>query len=226
MYAPKATVTKNFDKLSRKFCKNVEYFVVFSSTVGCYGGELQSNYGYANVVADKLCEKRVEMGFHALTLRLGVVSDVGYVADKLFKGRDVSPDFNQFCKPQSITSVLETLEQVLLLGKRTISCFVPHRISTDEGGKGASLVDRVLKIMGAGGEKIHDEAVKLKELGIDSLSSSMIRQILQRDYKTKKNVSEISNLSVRDIMEIENEHRTSESIFGCTSHENREDSLK
>ena len=50
-----------------------------------------------------------------------------------------------------------------------------------------------------------DLSVKLKDLGIDSLSSSMIRQILQREYKVSRNVAKVEDLTLFDIIVVENE---------------------
>ena len=206
VHSPKAAITKTLDRLTRKHCKNVEYFVVFSSIVGRFGMEFQSNYGYANVVADRICERRAKRGHHALAFQIGVVSDVGYVADKLFKGKLISPDFNPCSKPQTISSVLNTLEKALLLDLTVCSSVIPYLASFGKSRTKVSLLHRVLKIMGLEGQEIQfDTSVKLKTLGLDSLSSSMIRQIIQREYKTAKNIRNVSELSLSDLVAIESE---------------------
>ena len=61
---PKVQGTINLDKASRELCKeSLEWFVVFSSVVSGRGNLGQTNYGFANSVMERICEKRKAEGF-------------------------------------------------------------------------------------------------------------------------------------------------------------------
>lgn len=61
---PKIQGTINLDQATRELCKDsLDWFVVFSS-VSCGRGNLgQTNYGFANSVMERICEKRKTDGF-------------------------------------------------------------------------------------------------------------------------------------------------------------------
>ena len=204
VYAAKAVVTENLDKISRRTCKCVEHFVVFSSVIGTYGHELQSDYGYANVRSDRICEARAKMGYHALALQLGVIADVGYVADKVFHGREVAVGYNQYYKPQKFACVLETLEQLLFLRKPVCSSFIPNVTAAEEVKTKVSLLQRVLEIISTDVPASDlDLSVKLKDFGLDSLSAALIRQILQREYNMSQSIGNIGDISLSDLMQLD-----------------------
>ena len=179
--------------------------------------EYQSNYGYANVEVDRICEKRAKLGYHALAMQLGVVSQVGYVAETLFKGKAVAADFNRCYAPQTIGSVLETLELLVLSGRPTCSTYIPRLTDVGKAQARSSLVQRVLSIMGVH-ERIGqlDPSTKLKDLGLDSLSTSMVRQILHKEYNRLRKSGKTGDLSISDLMEIDRENgfNTSDIING------------
>ncbi|KAK5638957.1 hypothetical protein RI129_013252 [Pyrocoelia pectoralis] len=73
---PKATITHNLDKLSRKLCPSLKCFVVFSS-ISCGRGNMeQTNYGMGNSIAERICEKRKKEGFPGLAIQWGIIGDV------------------------------------------------------------------------------------------------------------------------------------------------------
>lgn len=76
---PKATATAILDELSRTMCPNLKHFVVFSSITCGYGNAGQSNYGYANSVMERICEKRRHEGLPGLAIEWAGVADVGYL---------------------------------------------------------------------------------------------------------------------------------------------------
>ncbi|KAK8777047.1 hypothetical protein V5799_029608, partial [Amblyomma americanum] len=59
---PKCDGTQHLDELSRKLCPELEHFVVFSSVTCGRGNAGQTNYGYANSVMERICERRVADG--------------------------------------------------------------------------------------------------------------------------------------------------------------------
>ncbi|KAK5638956.1 hypothetical protein RI129_013251 [Pyrocoelia pectoralis] len=73
---PKATITHNLDKLSRKLCPSLKYFVVFSSLSCGRGNVGQTNYGMGNSIAERICEKRKKEGFPGLAIQWAIIGDV------------------------------------------------------------------------------------------------------------------------------------------------------
>jgi fatty acid synthase len=71
----------NFDKLTRDLYPDIDYFVCFSSVACGLGNGGQSNYGYANSVIERICEKRRSDGLHGLAIQYGPIGDVGLMAD-------------------------------------------------------------------------------------------------------------------------------------------------
>lgn len=54
----------------------IRYFVVFSS-LSCGRGIIgQTNYGMANSIMERICEKRKKDGYPALAIQWGAVGDV------------------------------------------------------------------------------------------------------------------------------------------------------
>ena len=106
-------------------------------------------------------------------------------------------------KPQTITSVLETLlELLLLVGKTACSTFIPHLKEIAEKDEG--LLQRVLHTMRLNERTADlDLSTHLKDLGLDLLTSSIIRQILYREYNVTKNKAQLGTLNLSDLLEIE-----------------------
>lgn len=75
--SPKAKATLLLDHISRKVCPSLEYFVIFSSVSSGFGNTGQTNYGLANSICERICERRRACGFPALVIQWGAVDDVG-----------------------------------------------------------------------------------------------------------------------------------------------------
>ena len=71
MCAPKVNGTINLDIVTRELCaKTLDWFVAFSSISSGRGNAGQSNYGYANSVMERVCEKRNKDGLPGITSRM------------------------------------------------------------------------------------------------------------------------------------------------------------
>jgi hypothetical protein len=60
----------------------LDFFVLLSSAAGIVGTLFQSNYAAGNTYQDALATYRVKSGEKALSLDLGIISDVGHVAEE------------------------------------------------------------------------------------------------------------------------------------------------
>lgn len=56
--------------------KCYRYFVVFSSGSCGRGNAGQTNYGVANSIMERICEKRKREGYPALAIQWGAIGDV------------------------------------------------------------------------------------------------------------------------------------------------------
>lgn len=66
--------------------KDIEFFVVLSSFAGTFGNRGQSNYAAGCAYQDAIAHYRRSMGLHAVTLDLGLMRDVGVLAEKGITG--------------------------------------------------------------------------------------------------------------------------------------------
>ena len=62
-------------------CPDLEHFVVFSSVICGHGNFNQTNYGFANSVMERICERRRDDGLPALAVQWGAIGEVGVVAE-------------------------------------------------------------------------------------------------------------------------------------------------
>jgi acyl carrier protein len=76
---PKVTASRNLvDTLGR----NLDFFILLSSTVGITGGPEQANYAAGNTFQDALARHLASQGVHAVSLDLPIVRGVGYVEER------------------------------------------------------------------------------------------------------------------------------------------------
>jgi fatty acid synthase len=112
----------NLDKLTRNSCPDLDYFVVFSSTICGKGFAGHTNYGYANSVCERICEMRRRDGLHGLAIQWGSIGDVGVLADNdnIDKMLDIVK--------QRINSCLEVFDKFLQFPDSIISSTVSKKI--------------------------------------------------------------------------------------------------
>lgn len=87
--APKVNGTMN---LHKHLGSDVDFFIMLSSLVGVTGNASQANYAAGNTFQDALAHNRTQCGKPAVSLALGAVVDVGYVAtaDRAIADRTVA----------------------------------------------------------------------------------------------------------------------------------------
>lgn len=78
---------------------------MFSSAASGYGNVAQSNYGYANSICERICERRRKIGLPALCIQWGPVSDVGIVTRMSANIEKTCKDYN--CTKEKATRVFQ-----------------------------------------------------------------------------------------------------------------------
>ncbi|KAL3221900.1 hypothetical protein MRX96_029108 [Rhipicephalus microplus] len=195
---PKVLGTECLDNVSRKECPELDHFVVFSS-MSCGRGQTgQTNYGFANSVMERLCERRVADGLPGLAIQWGPIGDVGVVHE------NVGVDWEYFgLLPQPISSCIEVMDYFLSQKQPVVSCFVKSSPSSIQNSKDRrDLVQSVVHILGIRDKSKLSPTITLGELGIDSLMSVELSQILERDYDMTVPFQDIRQLTVGQLKEI------------------------
>lgn len=187
------------DEASRKLCPDLHLWVAFSSVACGKGNAGQTNYGWANSVCERVVESRVRAGLPGVAIQWGGVGDVGVLADTL---GDVEVAGT---KPQSVRSVLECLD-VLLLGSSSVVasvCLATKKSGADGGQKGASLVKSVANILGVKDVSKAPMDVTLADLGLDSLMSVEVKQTLEREADIVLSAAQVRELTLRILQDMD-----------------------
>ena len=76
---PKVQGTANLDKF---LPKDLDFFIILSSFSGIFGNRGQSNYAAGCAFQDAIAQKRRNMGLKAVSIDLGIMRDVGVLAEQ------------------------------------------------------------------------------------------------------------------------------------------------
>ncbi len=146
---PKVSGTLNLDTVSHQICGgSLDWFVVFSSVRSGRGIDPgQANYGFANSVMERLCERRHHDGLPGLAIQWGAIGDVGIILETMGDNETVVGG----TLPQRIQSCLSVLDTFLNQSHPVMSSFVlaekKSKSSSDQSSK-ESLVESVAHILG------------------------------------------------------------------------------
>ncbi|XP_067204753.1 fatty acid synthase-like [Linepithema humile] len=189
-FKAKAWATKNLDHL-RKICPQLCHFVVFC-LVSC--GRVnagQTNYGMANSIVKRICERRVQEGLHGLAVQWGAVGDVGLVADMQDNDKEMVIGGTL---QQKITSCIAKLEDFLLQKQPIVASMVvaEKRLNTFDA---FSIVETVANIMNLKDMSTVAHHIPLSELGMDSMMAVEIKQTLEREYEIFLTAQDIRDLN-------------------------------
>ncbi|XP_077259705.1 LOW QUALITY PROTEIN: fatty acid synthase-like, partial [Temnothorax americanus] len=190
-FKSKAWMTKKMDELSRKICLQLRHFVVFSSVSCGRGNAGQTNYGMANSVMERICEKRMEEGLHGLAIQWGAVGDVGLVADRQEENKELVIGGTL---QQRISSCLETLEVFLLQDRPVVSSMVVAEKSANISGS-INIYETIIHIMGLKNVHTIAQNISLAEVGMDSMMAVEIKQTLEREFDVFLTAQDIRNLT-------------------------------
>ncbi|XP_070380712.1 fatty acid synthase-like [Dermacentor albipictus] len=195
---PKVLVTQSLDDVSRKQCPFLDHFVVFSSLTSGRGNAGQANYGYANSVTERICERRVLDRLPGLAIQWGAIGDVGVVHDNMGADATVSGTM-----PQPIRSCMAVMDVFLSQRNPVVSSFVKSSLSSmAESKEKPDLVQTMGHILGIKDSFLLNPNISLGELGIDSLMSVEVRQLLERGYDLSLSMQEIRQLTICKLREI------------------------
>ncbi|CAN9508637.1 unnamed protein product [Ophioblennius macclurei] len=197
---PKGEGLINLDRVTRRLCPDLRYFVAFSSVSCGRGNAGQSNYGYANSAMERVCERRHRDKLPALAVQWGAIGDVGVVSETM-GGNDAVIGGTL---PQRIASCLETLD-FFLCGRRpvTSSLVLAERteVQKDAGGS-RDLVAAVAHILGVRDVSSLNADSSLADLGLDSLMGVEVRQTLERDYDIVMAMRDVRQLTINKLRQL------------------------
>ncbi|XP_042150461.1 fatty acid synthase-like [Ixodes scapularis] len=194
----KVAGTLHLDAASRELCPQLDHFVAFSSVSCGRGNKGQTNYGYANSVMERVCERRVADGLPGLAIQWGAIGDVGVLRETM--GADVVVGGTV---PQRIGSCLTVLDRFLRQGHPVVSSLVKADLFSGAKTKDKhDLVQTVAHIFGVKDPSSLNPSLTLGELGMDSLMGVEVMQTIERDYDLNLSMQEIRQLSIGQLKEI------------------------
>ncbi|XP_077526185.1 fatty acid synthase-like isoform X2 [Haemaphysalis longicornis] len=198
VYKPKVMVTQNLDELTRDLCPDLDHFVVFSSLACGRGNAEQSNYGYANSIMERICERRATDGLPGLAIQWGPIGEVGFVRE--FLGSDMQLGA---ILPQRMSSCMAVMDRFLNQSVPVVSSVVmADPSSTPAEGAKRNLVEIVTEILGVKDASSINPNAKLGELGMDSLVGVEVKQTIERDYDLVLSMQQVRELTVKRLLEI------------------------
>ncbi|KAL6424537.1 hypothetical protein ACFW04_009934 [Cataglyphis niger] len=199
-FVSKAWTTKKMDELSRTICPQLRHFVVFSSVSCGRGNAGQTNYGMANSIMERICERRMEEGLHGLAIQWGAIAEVGLVADMQEDDKELVIGGTL---QQRISSCLDTLEIFLLQNRSIVSSMVVAE-KRNNSDRATNPLEAVANIMGLKNPNIVAPNISLAELGMDSMMAVEIKQMLEREFDILLTAQDIRNLNFAQLKEMTN----------------------
>ncbi|XP_076761434.1 fatty acid synthase-like [Xylocopa sonorina] len=189
----KAGITKQLDELSRKICPYLQYFVVFSSWSCGRGTPGQTNYGMGNAMAERICERRMEAGFHGMAIQWGPLADAEIENDQQLTINRILP--------QSLSSCFEELDKFLTHSKPIVSSMIiaKERSTTGETNY---ILQTMMDILNINDLKAVNKNSSLVELGVNAMMAMEIQQTLKRKFEISLTLEDIRNLTIAKLIEI------------------------
>nr|CAI5818381.1 unnamed protein product [Callosobruchus analis] len=199
---PKANATQYLDEITRQLCPDLRDFVVFSSVTCGRGNAGQTNYGMANSVMERICERRKKDGYPALVIEWGAVGEVGLVAE--MQEEDFEIEISGTL-PQKISSCLNALNLFLKQTEATIvsSIVVAEKRSAKDISDNA--VDAVLHILGVNDIKSVSTHATLAEIGMDSITAVEVKQTLEREFELFLSPKDMRSMTLARLKEMQEE---------------------
>lgn len=100
-------------------CHRLDFFVMLSSAVGIVGNSSQTNYAAGSSFLDAFAQYRRSLGLTAVSLDLGVINSVGYVAENTEVATRLAKIGHDFISEQRMLSLIELALDESLQSKPT-----------------------------------------------------------------------------------------------------------
>lgn len=174
---------------------------MFSSGSSGFGNPGQTNYGMSNSIMERICEARQLEDLPGIAIEWGAIGDVGYLEDKTKNNEKVVVAGTSL---QKIDSCLDILDDLLTQKNCPIVCsmVIPEK-SAFKKKSNTNIVDAVLNMLGYKDLKNVSLNTPLPELGMDSMMSVEIKQILERQFSVFLTPKDISNMTFEKLQDIE-----------------------
>ncbi|KAK6598095.1 polyketide synthase [Botrytis cinerea] len=180
---------------------NLDFFILLSSIAGVFGSMGQSNYAAGNTFQDAFCLYRSSQGQKTISLRLGIMSDVGIISENpdVLKIRDLATEsasvkeaeflalLDHYCSPDNPLELLGSQETLPI-----IDCRICKRSKGSGVDSNNNEVDEVIGVELAD----IDTNKPFHAYGVDSLLAVELRNWFGKELGT--------NVAVYDIMGAEN----------------------
>lgn len=178
---------------------DLQYFICWSSIVSTFGNKGQTNYALGNSYCDSLIRYRNQQNLTGLSIQWGAIGDVGFVS------RSKKIDFTTTYYPQSILDCLQFLNQVLGSKQQGVVTYfetINHQNNTLVQNKNSgNMYDNIINLLGlTNPNQVLDKT--FSSLGMDSLISTQIQVVLKKN-NIVKNLEEISDLRLKDILQLQ-----------------------
>ena len=203
---PKSTGAVNLDKAMRKLSVSPSVlFVMFSSASSGLGNAGQTNYAFANSSMERVCEQRHSEGLHGLAIQWGAIGEVGILHEKM--GSKVESVAGT--KLQPIRSCLSSLDAILWSSSPVTSCYIPalkppsnttENRSKETAASGTNFKLALCAILGMQNPHRLNLEATLNQLGLDSLMSFEVKQLLSKEYNMTVSSTELLAMTVDDLI--------------------------
>jgi len=203
---PKSTGAVNLDKAMRKLSVSPSVlFVMFSSASSGLGNAGQTNYAFANSSMERVCEQRHSEGLHGLAIQWGAIGEVGILHEKM--GSKVESVAGT--KLQPIRSCLSSLDALLWSSSPVTSCYIPalkppsnatENHSKEAAASGTNFKLALCAILGMQNPHRLNLEATLNQLGLDSLMSFEVKQLLSKEYNMTVLSTELLTMTVDDLI--------------------------
>ncbi|XP_076267668.1 fatty acid synthase-like [Rhynchophorus ferrugineus] len=207
--APKAGAAYYLDKITRHYCQELRDFVMFSSVSCGRGNAGQTNYGMANSIMERICEKRRDEGLPGLAIQWGAIGDVGLVADMQEESIEIEIGGTL---QQKITNCLEVLDD--FLNQKQYSVVASTVVAEKKSGVGMSgnILTDVAAILGIKDMKSIYSQSTLAEAGMDSMTAAEIKQTLGREYEIFLTPQEMKTITFAKLQELQDNRQKSQDV--------------
>ncbi|CAG9811694.1 unnamed protein product [Chironomus riparius] len=199
--AAKATATKLLDEISRKHCKNLQHFVVFSSVSCGFGNIGQTNYGMANSITERIIENRRLANLPGKAIQWGPIGDVGLYT-KILTDQQVLSDMEiSGTLMQSIYSCLEVLDTLLTSDDPIVtSLVVAEKIMSQKGRN--LLLQQLMRALGIKDINAYPKDTKIIDLGMDSMLTVEVIQYTEKQLNIQLTVNDLRSMTLAELIEM------------------------